>query len=189
MKKNMYSILRTILVVTLCIVYVNCAAQLYFTKNGKISFFSSTIMEDIKADNNQVISIINTSTGAMQFSLLNNAFRFKKALMEEHFNADYIESAKYPKSIFKGSVTNISSINFNTDGVYKVSVSGSLSIHGITKTVSVPGTVTIKSGKILATSTFKIKVKDYNISIPAGVKNNIADDIELTVSCNYEKKS
>lgn len=178
----------TILVLILCTAYINCTAQLYFTKNGRISFFSSALLEDIKADNNQVISIINTSTGDIQFSLLNNAFHFKKALMEDHFNADYIESAKYPKSSFKGTIANINSINFTNDGVYKVTVSGSLNIHGVTKAISVPGTITVKSGTISASSVFKIKVKDYNISIPGSVKNNIAEEIELTINCSYEKK-
>ena len=183
MKKILVSVLASL------IVYINCSAQLYFTKNGRTSFFSSTLLEDIKADNNQVISIINTSTGDMQFSLLNNAFHFKKALMEEHFNADYMESAKYPKSTFKGTIENISSVNFSKDGVYKVTVSGSLNIHGVTKTIAVPGVITIKSGNISASSVFKLKVKDYNISIPSATKNNIAETIELTMSCNYEKKS
>jgi polyisoprenoid-binding protein YceI len=178
-----------ILVFASLVVYINCSAQLYFTKNGRISFFSSTPIEDIKADNNQVISIINTGTGEIQFSLLNNAFHFKKALMEEHFNADYIESAKYPKSTFKGTIENISSINFNTDGAYKVTVSGNLTIHGVTKAISSPGVITIKSGKISAASVFKLKIKDYNISIPSTTKNNIAETIELTISCSYEKKS
>ncbi|HMK05196.1 MAG TPA: YceI family protein [Ferruginibacter sp.] len=168
--------------------YSGCLAQVYFTKNGRVSFFSSTPLEDIKADNNQAISILNTSSGELQFSLLNNAFHFKKALMEEHFNADYIESAKYPKSTFKGTIANISSVNLNTDGVYKVIVSGNLDIHGVTKAISVPGTITVRSGSISANSVFKVKVKDYNISIPAAVRNNIADDIEITISCNYEKK-
>jgi len=169
--------------------YLNGTAQLYFTKNGYVSFFSSTVMEDIKADNNQVISIMNTATGDMQFSLLNNAFHFKKALMEEHFNEDYIESAKYPKSTFKGIISNLENMNFGKDGVYNVTVSGSLSIHGVTKAVSVPGKLTVKAGNISATSSFKIKPKDYNIKIPAGVKNNIAETVELTVNCNYEKKN
>jgi len=169
--------------------YLNGTAQLYFTKNGYISFFSSTVLEDIKADNNQVISIVNTATGDMQFSLLTNAFHFKKALMEEHFNEDYIESGKYPKSTFKGTISNLKDVNFGKDGVYNVTVSGSLSIHGVTKEVSVPGKLTVKAGNISATSAFKIKPKDYNIKIPSAVKNNIAETVELTVTCNYEKKS
>jgi YceI-like domain len=178
----------TLLVLFWAIMQGSSSAQVHFTKNGKISFFSSALLEDIKADNNQVISIINTITGEMQFSLLNNAFHFKKALMEEHFNDDYIESAKYPKSGFKGTISNLSSINFNSDGTYSVTVSGSLNIHGITKTIAVPGTITIVSGKISASAKFKIKPKDYNISIPASVKNNIAESIELTINCQYEKK-
>jgi polyisoprenoid-binding protein YceI len=182
--------MKKILIITfiLASVYSNCIAQVHFTKNGKISFFSSALLEDIKADNNQVISVINTATGEIQFSLLNNAFHFKKALMEDHFNADYIESAKYPKSTFKGTITNLSSINFNSDGTYSVTVSGSLNIHGVTKTISVPGTITVNGGKISAVSKFNVRPKDYNISIPASVKNNIAESIELTISCLYEKK-
>lgn len=180
---------KLILIVTSLVFYFHSSGQLYFTKNGRVSFFSSTLMEDIKADNNQVISIINTATGEMQFSLLNNAFHFKKALMEEHFNTDYMESAKYPKSTFKGTIENISTINFVNDGVYKVTVSGNLNIHGVTKAITAPGLITIKGGKISATSVFKVKVKDYKISIPSTTKNNIADTVELTISCNYEKKS
>jgi YceI-like domain len=178
-----------ILVFALLLIYINCSAQLYFTKNGRISFFSSSLLEDIRADNNQVISIINTATGEIQFSLLNNAFHFKKALMEDHFNAEYMESAKYPKSTFKGNIGNISTINFNNDGVYKVTVSGNLTIHGVTRAITAPGVITIKAGKISAASVCKVKIKDYNISIPSTTKNNIAETIELTISCNYEKKS
>lgn len=169
--------------------YLNGTAQLYFTKNGFISFFSSTTMEDIKADNNQVISILNAATGELQFSLLNNAFHFKKALMEEHFNEDYIESAKYPKSTFKGIITNIKEVDLGKDGVYNVLVSGNLNIHGVTKPVSVTAKITVKNGSISATAVFRVSPKDYNISIPATVKNNISQTIELTVSCNYEKKN
>jgi hypothetical protein len=178
----------TLLLLFGAMIHNSSFAQVHFTKNGKISFFSSSLLEDIKADNNQVISVINVVTSEIQFSLLNNAFHFKKALMEEHFNDDYIESTKYAKSFFKGKITNPGAVNFSTDGTYNVTVSGSLNIHGVTKTISVPGTITIRAGKIAAASKFKIKPKDYNISIPASVKDNIAENIELTISCQYEKK-
>lgn len=176
------------LLIFFCACLATGKAQVQFTKNGKVSFFSSTLLEDIKADNNQVISVLNTTSGEIQFSLLNNAFHFKKALMEEHFNADYIESAKFPKSTFKGTITNISSVNFNTDGTYNVTVSGSMNIHGVSKTVTAAGTIIIKAGKISASSKFKLKPKDYGIRIPSTVKDNIAEEVELTVSCLYEKK-
>src|SRR5688572_32042482 len=108
------------------------AQNLFFTRNGHIDFYSSTPMDDIKADNNKVTSIINVTTGEVEFSILNNAFQFEKALMQEHFNENYMESSKFPKSIFKGKITNLDKINFKSDGTYQASVSGDLTIHGVT---------------------------------------------------------
>jgi polyisoprenoid-binding protein YceI len=163
-------------------------AQVYYTKNGNISFFSKTYLENISADNNQVISVLNIETGVIQFSVLNNAFQFPKAKMQEDFNENYIESNKYPKSTFKGSITDVSNISSLKDGSYKVNVKGDLMIHGISKNITAPATITIKDGKISGTTSFKVLIKDYNIKIPTIVINKIAESIEITVSCNYEKK-
>ncbi len=163
-------------------------AQRYFTKNGSISFFSKTSVEDIKADNNQVMAVINTQNGELQFSLLTKGFHFKKALMEEHFNSDYMESDKFPKSTFKGNITDISKVNFTKDGTYPVTVSGDLTLHGVTKKNTASGTIAIKSGKITGTSKFIVTVADYGISIPKIYRDNIAKTIEITVSCNYDQK-
>ena len=109
--------------------------------------------------------------------------------MQEDFNENYIESDKYPKSTFKGNITDMSNITALKDGSYKVNVSGDLMIHGVSKNIIAPATITIKDGKISATSSFNILIKDYNIKIPMIVTNKIAENIQMTVSCNYEKKS
>ncbi len=163
-------------------------AQKMYTKNGMVSFFSSTPMEDIKASNNQVLCALNSQTGELQFSLLNKGFHFTKALMEEHFNDSYIESNKYPKSTFKGTVADIAKINFAKDGTYPVSVSGSLTIHGVTKAISAAGNIIVKDGKPTASSKFTIKPADYGITIPGSVKNNISETIEITVNCVLDQK-
>lgn len=178
----------TILLLLFSIVYTESRGQLYYTKNGNISFFSKTIMENINAENNQVISVINIQTGVIQFSLLNNAFHFPKAKMEDDFNENYIESDKYPRSTFKGIITDIGNINLNSDGTYKVNVKGDIMIHGVTKNITLPGTIIIKNGHISARSSFDILVKDYNIKIPSIVTNKIAESLEVKVRCDYEKK-
>lgn len=166
----------------------NAKTQIYYTKNGNVSFFSKTILENIDAENNQVISVLNAETGALQFSLLNNAFHFPKAKMEADFNENYMESDTYPRSTFKGMITNISNINFNKDGSYPVNVNGDLAIHGVTKNISTPATITIKNGNISATSSFKVLVSDYKIKIPSIVSNKITQSIEVKVACDYQKK-
>jgi len=163
-------------------------AQRVYTKNGLISFFSSTKMEDIKADNNQVLCVLNTQTGDLQFSLLNKGFHFPKALMEEHFNENYIESNKYPKSTFKGTVADITKVDFTKDGTYPVSVKGDLVMHGITKNITAAGNITVKGGKVTAAAKFMVKLADYNIFIPGAVKSNISESIEITVKCDLDQK-
>lgn len=187
MRKKIFFLIVIIACIT-CIASTSFG-QVYFTKNGRISFFSKAPLENISADNNQVISVLNTETGALQFSLLNNTFHFSKAKMEEDFNEDYMESNKYPKSTFKGIITDISNVNSTKDGSYQVNVKGDLMIHGLTKNITAPGTINIKGGKISANSSFKVSLKDYNISVPTIVANKISENIEITINCNYEKKS
>jgi hypothetical protein len=167
---------------------VPLAAQVYFTKNGSVSFFSKTILENIAATNNEAIGILNIQTGEMQFSLLNNGFHFPKAKMEEDFNEDYMESAHYPRSTFKGIVSNINKIDFSNDGTWPVMVNGDLQMHGITKKISVPGKIIITNGKINATATFSVWLKDYDIKIPSIVSNKISEKISISVNCLYQKK-
>lgn len=163
-------------------------AQNFFTKNGKLSFFSKTAMENIEAANNQAVSVLNTKTGDIAFSVLINGFLFKKSLMQEHFNENYMESATYPKATFKGSVKDISKLDLTKDSNYPVSVSGDLTMHGVTNKVTVPGTIAVKGGKMNATATFIVMLADYKISIPKVVESNISKSIEIKVDCNYEPK-
>src|SRR5688500_15365572 len=112
------------------------AGQVLTTRTGHISFYSSAKLEDIEAHNYQVSSSLNTETGDMAYVVMIKSFQFKKALMQEHFNENYMESDKYPKSTFKGKITDLSKVNFNKDGTYNVKVQGDLFIHGVTKNVT-----------------------------------------------------
>jgi polyisoprenoid-binding protein YceI len=145
--------------------------QKYATKTGNITFFSKTDAENIEAVNHKVTSAFETKTGKLQFSVLMKAFEFEKALMQEHFNENYIESDKYPKAFFDGKFDNLSAINFTKDGTYKTTVSGKLTIKDKTNLVSIPGTLTVKGTAVNTKATFKILLTDYNVSIPSVVKD------------------
>ena len=160
-------------------------AQKYMTKNGFIGFYSHTPMEDIKADNNQVAGVLDTGTGEMVFQALIKSFRFEKALMEEHFNENYMESEKFPKSFLKGKISNLSAVYFSKNGTYDVIVEGDLTIHNVTNKVSIKGTIEVKTGGINANSKFNIVPEDYNINIPGVVREKINKNLEVTVSMKY----
>jgi hypothetical protein len=180
------SILFFLLVIALVV-----NAQKYMTKNGYIGFFSHTPMEDIKGDNNQVAGILDISTGDIVFQALIKSFHFDRALMEEHFNENYMESDKFPKSSFKGKITNLSSVNFSKNGSYDVTVEGDLTIRDATNKINTKGTIEIITGGINANAKFNIVPEDYKINIPGVVREKINKNLEVTVTMKYaplEKK-
>lgn len=160
-------------------------SQKYMTKNGYIGFYSHTPIEDIKADNNQVASVLDIASGDLVFQVLIRSFRFEKALMEEHFNENYMESEKYPKALFKGKITNISAVNFSKNGTYEATVAGDLTIHNVTNKISTKGSIEIVTGGINATSKFNIVPEDYKISIPWIIRDKINKTLEVTVTMKY----
>jgi hypothetical protein len=160
-------------------------AQKYMTKNGYIGFLSQTPMETIKADNNQVVGVMDISTGEMVFQALIKSFHFDRALMEEHFNENYMESDKIPKATFKGKITNLPSVDLTKNGTYEVTVEGDLTIHDVTNKISTKGTLEVVSGGLNATSKFKIVPEDYKITIPGVVRDKIDKNLEVTVQMKY----
>lgn len=158
----------------------------YLCKNGHIWFYSETPLEVIEAHNNEAASVLTPSTGEIVFQLLIKSFKFERALMEEHFNENYIESAKYPKSDFKGKIVNLDAIDFTKNGVYKAIVEGKLTIHNETNTVKQTGTVEVKGSSIIVKAKFDVTPQEYDIEIPSAVRDKIAKTVTISVDMTYQ---
>jgi len=171
-----------ILILTILVSIQVKAQDKIFTKTGHAAFYSHALLEDIKADNNQVVAIIDTKKGDYKILMLMQSFIFKKALMQEHFNENYVESDKFPKAIFKGKIDNVT--NLSNSG--KITFKGLLTIHGVTKETTVIADSVIKDDKILLTGNFMLKIADFDIEIPSLVKGKIAK--ELKISFDFELK-
>jgi polyisoprenoid-binding protein YceI len=182
-KKLIYALLLS------CIAFSAGAQDIYFTRTGKIEFHSGSSIEDIDGTNNEVSSMLNIKTGDMAFTVLVKSFHFKRALMEEHFNENYMESEKFPKASFKGKIVTMPVINMTANGSYTIQTEGELTIHGITKKISVPGKLTVSNGKITGVSSFKIILSDYNVQIPGVVAEKFSKETVINVSCVYEPRS
>ncbi len=162
------------------------AQQRYFTRDANVKFFSDGKLEKIEATNKSGTAVIDFGTGKMEWKVLIKNFLFEKALMQEHFNENYMESSKYPSASFKGQITNLSEVNLNADGVYKTKVSGKMNIHNVERDVNLDGTITVSGGKIKVSSAFVVKCSDYNIRIEAQKVSNIANEISVTVNAVLE---
>lgn len=186
--KNLF----TALLLVFC--FASATAQIYKAKDGttQITFFSEAPLENIEAVNKGAIIVLNTSNNDIQVRVSIQNFKFKNSLMEEHFNENYMETDKkgpgdtYPNrnAIFKGRINE--KIDYSQDGEHKVTVSGKMEIHGVTRDVTLEGTLN-KAGSELALNTkFKVKVADYNIKVPSMYVKNIAEVVDVTVSSTLE---
>ena len=178
-------------IITTCLFFMLSAvaaySQLYTTRTGLIGFYSKTPLEDIKADNKQVYAAIDAAKKNLAFSLLMKGFLFERALQQEHFNENYVESDKFPKASFSGMYSG--EVNMQKDGSYPVTVKGNLTIHGVTKNLETPATLEVKSGRLLGNAKFNISPEDYAIIIPSLVRDKIAKQVTISIQidCNPSK--
>lgn len=177
---------RNILTILLLFAATTMMGQLFVTKNGFIKFYSDAPLEKIKAVNNQVNTALNTETGDFVFKVLMKSFTFEKALMQEHFNENYVESDKFPNATFLGKVTNLGEIDFSKAGSYNAIAEGKLTMHGVTKTVKEKGTLTVGNGKIMAIAVFPLRLSDYEVKIPSVTADKISETVEITVEVTLD---
>lgn len=174
-------------VITFCICLFTLstfAQEKYLTKKGTITFEASVpSFEEVKASNNAVTAILNTGTGDIAALALMKGFRFKNALMEEHFNENYIESDEFPKAKFKGKLNGFDLNNIQES----YTINGTLTLHGVSKELSVTAKVNSKDGVITISSSFNTKPADFKIKIPSIVSSKIAEDVQ--VALNFELKA
>jgi len=180
--------IRNLLVITALLAAFTASSQKYMTRNGYIKFFSNAPVEDIEAINNQVSSVVDAESGNFAFLVPIKGFEFENALMQEHFNENYLESGKYPNASFKGTINDFDFSKLSKDGEHQVTFSGTMDIHGVDKQITEKATFVVKKGAVMLKSDFKLRPEDYDVKIPASKKDNISDVLEITVKMDYDKK-
>jgi hypothetical protein len=167
--------MRQILTAILLTLSIAANAQIFISKTCEITFFSEAPLENIDAKNTTAKPILNTTNNEVAVRVPIKGFVFAKALMQEHFNENYMESDKYPNATFKGKINE--TIDWSKEGTYKVTITGKLDIHGVEKDRTINGTITKKGEEITVNSEFNVKLEDHKIEIPKVVFQNIAETV------------
>jgi polyisoprenoid-binding protein YceI len=180
--------MKKILAITLfATAAIAAKAQIYTGKTVKVDFYSHTPVEDIKAKTPVMTTVVNFGTNDFAFKIPVKTFDFPNDLMEEHFNENYLETAKYPNATFSGKMDTKDKIDVSKDGVYSIIAEGVLEVHGVKQNRSIPATITIKNGVITIDAKFKIHLADHKIDVPSIVTAKIAEDIDVTVNAVLQK--
>ncbi len=156
-----------------------CFSQKYATKTGRIHFEASVpLFEDVDATNLQVITVLNAATGEIASVAQVKNFKFKTPLMEEHFNENYAESSKFPKTSFSGRISD-----FNIDKISSVplpcTITGTLTFHGVSNRVSSAANIYSRDGRMYVSGKFAAKPGDYKVTIPTLLTKKIAEKVNI----------
>jgi polyisoprenoid-binding protein YceI len=177
----------------LTIIFLSASIGIFAQNNSKlnsdkvsVSFFSSAPIEDIAAKNGQGSAVINLQDSAIAVLLKINQFAFDKKLMQDHFNETYMESDKFPTAKYSGRIKQ--KIDLNAKSKFPLTTQGKLTIHGVTKNVTINGNGEIVNGKLVITSKFLVRLEDYDVKIPTLLIKNIAEEVEVTLELQFPLK-
>jgi polyisoprenoid-binding protein YceI len=160
--------------------------SLFSTKSGRVSFHSDAPLEDIEAVNNKVAAILNADNEELAVQMKIIDFEFSNKLMQEHFNENYLESEKYPTATFKGKF--IEKLDLQKAGTYPATAKGTLTVHGVSKEVTIQGTIKSTGQELEAEFDFPIKLENHEIEIPSIVFQKIAEEVEVKGKFTLVKK-
>jgi hypothetical protein len=175
--------MKNIFLISFLFAMICCNAQTkMITKTGKITFEASVpTFEEVKAKNETVTCIINTKTGEIASLALIKGFRFKIALMEEHFNENYLESEKYPKATFKGKIEGFD-VSKLSEIATEFTIKGKLELHGKSKEIKTISKIRKVNNGIEILSNFDINTNDFNIEIPSVVSKKVSKKVNLNLN-------
>jgi hypothetical protein len=158
---------------------VASAQEKRITKTGSVTFEASVpSFEEVKATNSNASAVLVPETGEFASQALMKGFRFKIALMEEHFNENYIESDKYPKATFKGKIQQFDQAALSATAK-DYTIKGKLELHGKSKEITVPAKIRKTDAGIEIVSTFNVNSDDFDIEIPSVVKSKVSKNVSI----------
>ena len=164
--------LLSILTMVFCL---SLSGQQYLTRQGTLTFDAGSPLEDIRATSNSATAVYDAKDGKLGVQVLMTSFEFRRALMQEHFNENYVESEVYPKAVFKGEFKDGRAI-------------GTLDIHGVSQDVNVPATLVKENDAVRLKASFAVTIEDFGVAIPRAVANKIDPEAKITVDCTLQAR-
>ena len=172
--------MKNIFIILMVLLFGNLAfSQKYMTKKGAVHFEANVpLFEDVDAKNTGTVVVLNSLTGDIASIAMTKNFKFKVALMEEHFNENYAESSKYPKASFVGKIANFN-LSELTSSPKNYTISGTLNFHGVDNKVNSTAQIYTKESIIYISGKLVAKPADYKVSIPKIVTKKIAENVNV----------
>jgi polyisoprenoid-binding protein YceI len=179
---------KTLLAALMTIVVMGLNAQTYKTRDGNIYFNpnKNQSSKEYAALSKEATAVLNADKAEVALLVPMKSFHFNNALLEEHFNENYLHTNKYPNGTYKGKLVGFDKSMLSKDGEYKLSSEGTVDMHGAQKPFKSPVTLKVKGGVATFVCNFSIKAADHSIEIPDLVKPKLAESTPLDATISFK---
>jgi polyisoprenoid-binding protein YceI len=100
---------------------------------------------------------------------------------------DVLESEKYQKITFRS--VSVSDLKPTGEGSYSLTLNGDLTLHGVTKRIALPATVTITPEQLRAVGKYTLKQTDYGIKVYSAGAGTVKVKNEVVVNFSIVAKA
>lgn len=171
------------LLALLFVLYPISAQEKLSTSKCTIYFEASVpLFEAVEAKNDAVNCTLIPDKSQITFTAVIKNFQFKRDLMKEHFNSNYMESDRYSKAVFKGIIEKFD-LKIVTENEKDFLIKGKLTIHGQTRMITVNAKIKKANTGIQINSHFTLNTDDFNIEIPSIVIAKISKNVNAQIDC------
>ena len=179
--------MKKITQIVLILIAITATAQEKMVSYMGITNFEASIplFEEVKAINEKTTCILILKTGDIACWINIKDFKFKRDLMQEHFNKNYMESNRFPRAVFKGKIDKFDLKKLTTTN-NQYQITGKMTIRGRTKKIVINGTLKKVDKGIELYSTFALNTDDFNIEIPFIVRSKISKNVNTQIICVLE---
>ncbi|MFI5302030.1 MAG: YceI family protein [Polyangiales bacterium] len=110
--------------------------------------------------------------------------------LDDHLKSkDFFDATRFPLARFTSTTIVASTAPSSTGQASTHTVTGNLELHGVSRSISFPATITLDGGALKATAEFSIKRKDFGIVYPGKPDDLIRDDVLLKLSIDAKSAS
>lgn len=142
--------------------------------DGKFTSFKGTItVPGGKTEDAKIHLDIDTASITVEPDRLNGHLK----------SADFFDVEKFPKATFDSTAIKAGGASGATH-----TLTGNLTMHGVTKSVTFPATITLTPGKVSAKADFTIIRKDWNLVYPGKPDDLIKDDVQIHLTIEAAKQ-
>jgi len=179
--------IETYIILLLVIIPALVFGQKYNTRAGILKFEASVpSFEEVAAENKIASAALDAATGEVAVLAPMKGFRFKVALMEEHFNESYAETGKYPKATFKGKIEGFDVAKLSATP-QSFTITGDLTLHGKTKKITDTAKISKSGNTIAMTGDLEVKPGEFDIEIPKVISKKIAEKVNISYNLSLNK--